>query len=61
MAQCTQAQTGPTVAELAEDFELSLVAANKSPATIRVYTTAEGASPAGDSTNLAAILKARAS
>ena len=39
MANTTTQQTGPTVAELAEDFELSLAAANKSPETMRIYTT----------------------
>ena len=40
MSKATQATAGPTVGELGEDFELSLVAGNKSPATIRVYCTA---------------------
>ncbi len=40
MAQAIQHRTGPTVSELGEDFELSLAAENKSPQTIRIYTTA---------------------
>ena len=40
MAQRTQPEAGPTVAELRDDLELSLVAANKSPETVRIYTTA---------------------
>ena len=41
MAQRTQpVAAGPTVRELTADLELSLLAGNKSPATIRIYTTA---------------------
>lgn len=41
MPQATRANpVAPTVAELGEEFELSLRAANKSPATVKTYGTA---------------------
>jgi site-specific recombinase XerD len=40
VAQRSQVAAGPTVRELAADLELSLVAGNKAPTTVKIYTTA---------------------